>query len=276
MDTRPIGVFDSGLGGLTAVRKIMQYLPNEDVVYFGDTGRVPYGTRGETVIRSYAEQDSRFLLNHNVKFIIAACGTVSSVAPDILESLPVPAIGVVKPTAVAAAKATKNGKIGILGTSATIQSRSFEKALQEGNSSIQVFPQACPLFIPLVENGWIMKNDPVTTLTVERYLQPIKEAGVDTVILGCTHFPILADFIGEYLGDSVTLIDAGNEAAKACMNELQNHDLCGNDTIGCCRYYVSDHPRDFANVAEIFLGRPVHQTVEIVDISQLDKEKSCK
>lgn len=269
MDTRPIGVFDSGLGGLTAVRQILKLLPSENVVYFGDTGRVPYGTRGEAVIKRYAKQDCDFLLRHDVKFVIAACGTVSSVAPDVLSSLPVPAIGVVEAAAKAAANATKNGRIGVLGTSATIHSGSFKKELVRLCSEAEVFSQSCPLFVPLVENGWINKEDLITALTVERYLQPLKEADVDTIILGCTHFPILAPFIAQYMGDSVTLIDAGEEAAKACKAQLKALEIENDGENGTCHYYVSDHPKDFASVAEIFLGKAVQDDVQIVDLNSL-------
>ncbi|MBP5303776.1 MAG: glutamate racemase [Clostridia bacterium] len=269
MDKRPIGVFDSGLGGLTAVRQILKRLPNENVVYFGDTGRVPYGTRGEAVIEKYAKEDCDFLLQHDVKFVIAACGTVSSVAPHILASLPVPAIGVVEPSAKAAANATENGKIGILGTSATINSGSFVKALKAVRPQTEFYSQPCPLFIPLVENGWIHDNDPITTLTVERYLKPFKEAGVDTIILGCTHFPLLSSFISRYMGNDVTLIDAGEEAAKACEEQLKALSLENTDGSGQCQYFVSDHPKDFAQIAEIFLGKPVQEQVKIVDLNTL-------
>lgn len=269
MDKRPIGIFDSGLGGLTAVRQILKRLPGEDVVYFGDTGRVPYGTRGAAVIERYAQEDSDFLLKHNVKFVIAACGTVSSVASSVLKSLPVPAIGVVEPTAQAAVKATENGKIGVLGTSATIHSGSFEKAIKGMNANATVLSQACPIFIPLVENGWIQKDDPVTKLTVERYLTPLKEANVDTLILGCTHFPILAPFIADFMGPSVTLVDAGEEAAKACEAQLNALDLRSDNKTGNCQYFVSDHPQGFAAVAEMFLGCAVQNQVEVIDLNSL-------
>ena len=269
MDTRPIGVFDSGLGGLTAVRQIAKLLPQEDVVYFGDTGRVPYGNRGASVIEKYAKEDCNFLLKHNVKFVIAACGTVSSVAPHVLSSLPVPAIGVVEPTAKAAIAATKSGKIGVLGTSATINSGSFEKALHAISDQILVYPQACSLFVPLVENGWIQNQDPITTLTVERYLSPLKEANVDTIILGCTHFPILSSFIAQYMGENVTLIDAGEEAAKACKAQLTALQIQNENHQGETSYFVSDHPQGFASVAEIFLGHTVRDNVEIVDLNTL-------
>ena len=262
MDNRPIGVFDSGLGGLTAVRHLQNLLPNENIVYFGDTGRVPYGTRSRDTIRRYAAEDCRFLLSHDVKYIIAACGTVSSVAPDLLAQLPVPAIGVVTPTAESAAKATRNGKVGILGTAATVRSRSFEDALLAINPSIQVTATPCPLFVPLVENGWVAADDPVAIPMVRRYLSEVKEAGVDTLILGCTHFPLLSEIIQNELGDGVTLIDSGRETAVLCAEQLKAADALTDRQNGTARFFVSDQPEGFSQVAEIFLGRSVEQTVE--------------
>lgn len=264
MDKRPIGVFDSGLGGLTAVRHLRDILPNENIVYFGDTGRVPYGTRSRSTIRRYATEDCQLLLQHDVKYIIAACGTVSSVAQDILDDLPVPAIGVVQPTAAAALKATRNGRIGILGTSATIRSASFENAMKAIDPSIHVTATACPLFVSLVESGWIDSNDDVAVPMVRRYLAEVKAAGVDTLILGCTHFPLLSPIIQDEFGDGVTLIDSGRETAAACADALRLSNSLAQRNTGCTKYFVSDQPEGFSQVAEIFLGQSVEQAVEMV------------
>ena len=264
MDQRAIGVFDSGLGGLTAVRHLRVLLPGENIVYFGDTGRVPYGTRSQSTIRRYTEEDCRLLLEQDVKFIIAACGTVSSVAPDILAQLPVPAIGVVSPTAQAAACATRNKRVGILGTAATIRSASFEKALLAIDPTIQVTATPCPLFVPLVESGWIAEDDAVAIPMVRRYLSAVKDAGVDTLILGCTHFPLLAPVIRAELGDKVTLIDSGRETAVLCAKLLEKQNALAKRTDGECRFFVSDQPEGFSRVAEIFLGTSVRETVEMV------------
>ena len=264
MDQRAIGVFDSGLGGLTAVRHLQDLLPNENIVYFGDTGRVPYGTRSRETIRRYTQEDCRLLLDRDVKFIIAACGTVSSVAPDLLQQLPVPAIGVVSPTAEAAVKATKNNKIGILGTAATINSASFEKAILRLNPAIQVTATPCPLFVPLVESGWIDEADDVAVPMVRRYLSAVKEAGVDTLILGCTHFPLLAPIIRKELGENVTLIDSGRETAVLCAELLRENDALAQREGGRAQFYVSDQPEGFSRVAEIFLGKSVRETVEMI------------
>lgn len=264
MDNRPIGVFDSGLGGLTAVRRLQELLPHEDIVYFGDTGRVPYGTRSADTIRRYAAEDCRLLLNEDVKYIIAACGTVSSAAGDVLSSLPVPATGVVLPTAAAAAAATKNGKVGIIGTAATVRSAAFERALLAINPTLQITATACPLFVPLVENGWIAEDDPVTQLTVQRYLSVIKRAEADTLILGCTHFPLLAPIIRRELGDHVQLIDSGRETARICADYLQKSGLLAEQKDGHCRFFVSDQTDGFRRVAETFLGHAVEDDIQTI------------
>lgn len=269
MDNRPIGIFDSGLGGLTAVRRLREILPEEDIVYFGDTGRVPYGTRSEDTIRRYAAEDCHLLLNKDVKFIIAACGTVSSVAKDVLEQLPVPAIGVVEPTAAAAAAATRSGRIGILGTAATIRSGAFEKALLAINPHFHIVSKACSMFVPLVENGWIDPADDVAVPMVRRYLHTIKEANVDTLILGCTHFPLLSPIIRQELGDGVTLIDSGHETARRCASLLSQRARHESGTEGTCQFFVSDQPGGFSQVAEIFLGHPVAGEVTMVTPNEM-------
>ena len=200
MDTRPIGVFDSGLGGLTAVRQLRRVLPGEDIVYFGDTGRVPYGSRGRDIIVQYARQDIRFLLQQDVKFIIAACGTVSSTyPPEEAARLPVPFTGVVGATARAAVDATRNRKIGIIGTAATVRSGSYAAIIRDMMPDVQIFARACPMFVPLVENGYFNDGNPVTKLIIAEYLQELKDAGVDTLILGCTPLsPVEKDDRGLY------------------------------------------------------------------------------
>ena len=229
MDTRPIGVFDSGLGGLTAVRQLRRVLPGEDIVYFGDTGRVPYGSRGRDIIVQYARQDIRFLLQQDVKFIIAACGTVSSTyPPEEAARLPVPFTGVVGATARAAVDATRNRKIGIIGTAATVRSGSYAAIIRDMMPDVQIFARACPMFVPLVENGYFNDGNPVTKLIIAEYLQELKDAGVDTLILGCTHYPLLKKMIGDFMGGDVTLIDSGKvtaQAAAAALAELYHQNL---------------------------------------------------
>lgn len=267
MDNRPIGVFDSGLGGLTAVKQLEQVLPGESIVYFGDTGRVPYGSRGNDTILRYAKQDMAFLLSQNVKAVLAACGTVSSVAHRAGEALSVPFIDVIGPSAKAAAAATKNGKIGVIGTAATIASDSYRSALLRINHKLEVFPQPCPLFVHLVESGFVSPQDEVTRLVAERYLAPIRAAGVDTLILGCTHYPIIAPTIASVMGRGVTLIDSGREAALAMTRCLQEKDLlCQEGTQRDVGYFVTDTPENFMNVAELFLGHSVEGRTQRIDI----------
>ncbi len=270
MDNRPIGVFDSGLGGLTVVRELLARLPHENVVYFGDTGRVPYGSRSPEMIRRFALQDSRFLLENDVKCIIAACGTVSSVAGDLLQQLSVPAFGVVQPAAEAALAATKNGKIGVLGTSVTVNSRSFERALQQRRSDVQVFAGACPVLVSLVESGWVQEDNRATEAVLRQYLEPLAEQEVDTIILGCTHFPLLAPAISRVMGPGVALINSGAACAAYCEAQLRKANaLSAQSEAGTCEFYVSDRPHNFVNVAEMFLGRAVQGDIHQIDVEEL-------
>lgn len=259
MNDAPIGVFDSGLGGLTAVKELLRVLPEEDIVYFGDTGRVPYGTRSTDTIVRYARQDAAFLLSKKVKMIIAACGTVSSVFPkQLTDALPVPYIGVVEPTVKAALAATKTGRIGVIGTSATIKSGSYVKLLKENRADAVIFDAACPLLVGLVENGYIARDNFVTRTVAQEYLLPILNANVDTLILGCTHYPIIAPIIGDIMGEKVALIDPGKETALYAASLLNKNGLCASpEKKGGCSFYVSDTPESFSELAAVFLGRPV-------------------
>ena len=267
MSVQPIGVFDSGLGGLTAVKQLRAIMPHENIVYFGDTGRVPYGNRSVETIRRYANQDANFLLSNDVKMVIAACGTVSSTASDLSEKLPVPYTGVIEPTAKAAVCATKNGKIGVIGTRATILSCSYKKEIEKINPDIGVFQKECPLFVPIVEEGFVSSDDPIARLTVERYLKVLKEEKVDTIILGCTHYPILKAVIGEYVGTDVRLIDSGKETAIWAKNLLSEKGLLNESgEEGECRFFVSDRTEGFTDIASIFLHSNIGENVSRVDI----------
>lgn len=251
----PIGVFDSGLGGLTAVRELRRLLPQEDIVYFGDTGRVPYGTRGADIIIRYAKQDIAFLLEQNVKYIMAACGTVSSTLPDACtRALPVPYTGVVHAAAAAAVRATKTGRIGVLGTSATVKSGSYHAAVAALLPGARVVATACPLFVPLVENGYFDAQNAVTRLVARDYLRDVKAADVDTLILGCTHYPLIAPILSELMGPGVTLIDPGRETALAARDALAAAGLLRTGHTGHAHYYVSDSTESFARLSDWFLG----------------------
>lgn len=269
MDNRPIGVFDSGLGGLTAVKEMKKILPKENILYFGDTGRVPYGTRSKEILIKYATQDMNFLMKQDVKAVVAACGTVSSVAQSVGLSYNIPYIDVITPTAIAAVRATKNKRIGVIGTSATIRSKSFVKAISSIDSEIKIFAKSCTLFVPLVENGFVEDGDQVTELVAERYLKELREENVDTLILGCTHFPILTNAISKVMGESVTLIDSGKETAHYLSNMLRENNLLSNrEDEGENHYYVSDTVEGFASVAKLFLGNDIIGDVTRIDIEE--------
>ena len=273
MDNRPIGVFDSGLGGLTGVRELRKRLPSENIVYFGDTGRVPYGSRSHETILQYARQDIAFLLSRNVKCIMAACGTVSSTyPPEEAAKLPVPYMGVVSSAARRAARATRSRKIGVIGTSATIRSHSYELTLRRLVPGAEITAKACPLFVSLVENGYVDGAPPqmqqVTRLVIGQYLEEVRAAGIDTLILGCTHYPLLAGMIGEYMGPAVTLIDPGRAAADDLDQLLAGKGLRASRERGRTRFYVSDVPDSFIHTADLFLGEYRGGTAEQICIDQ--------
>lgn len=268
MNNKSIGVFDSGLGGLTTVKQIMQELPNENIIYFGDTGRVPYGTRSRDTILKYTRGDIRFLETFDVKVIVIACGTASSAAlPMIKSEFGVPIIGVIDAAVYAAVRATKNGKIGVIGTSGTIKSGEYEKQIHAYSNELEVHSKACPMFVPLVENGYF--DSQVTHLIVEEYLEEMRAEGIDTLILGCTHYPLLAKAIGEYMGDGVTLINAGAEAAKYLKKkfdlEMMHSDKKDKEQY---RYYVSDDISSFEALGGIFLEREINGQVSKIDIEK--------
>lgn len=270
MDKRPIGIFDSGLGGLSTVRAMKTLLPNEDIIYFGDTGRVPYGTRSNETIETYAAQDIKFLRTFDCKMIVVACGTVSTVARELIDSLDEPATGITVPSARAAARATKNKKVGLIGTSATVNSGVFVEEIKKIDNEIEVIPTACPLLVSLVENNWIDVNDEITTLAVKRYLKDILDAGADTVILGCTHFPILAPIIQKIVGDEVTLIDTGLEEAKFVKEVLEANDIANDiNNNGKQEYFVSDKTQNFCTVANILLGEDISDKCKFIDIFKM-------
>ena len=268
MDKRPIGVFDSGLGGLTAVRELRRILPGEDIIYFGDTGRIPYGTRSRETILRYVRQDIAFLLSKGVKYLMAACGTVSSTYPaEEAAALTVPYTGVVSAAVEGAVQATRTGKVGVIGTSATIRSGSYVRLLEEKLPDAQITALACPLFVPLVENGFADDHGGVAGIVARQYLEPILQADVDTLILGCTHYPLLAPVIRKITGPDVTLIDPGAQAARAARKALLALGLdSGRETGGSARYYVSDDPEGFSDSAAFFLGDYAGGPVEQIRI----------
>lgn len=270
-DNRAIGVFDSGLGGLTVVREIMRVLPCEDIVYFGDTGRVPYGTKSRDTIIKYAKQDEKFLLGQDVKLIVAACGTVSSVAAHTADELPVGFVEVVSHSVNAALEATKSGKIGVLATAATIKSSAHKKLILEKMPSAQVIERSGTLLVPLVEEGWTDQDDAVTIETVRRYLQPMIDAGIDTVILGCTHFPLLEKTVAKVMGKGVEIINMAVSTAEFIKASLKSDDaLNSSDACGAVKFFVSDKSVTFGKTATALLGREIDESeINTVDVSEL-------
>ena len=252
---RPIGIFDSGVGGLTVVKEVMRSLPNEEIIYFGDTARVPYGSKSkETVIR-FSIENILFLLRHNVKLIIIACNTSSSVALSVVErNFKVPVMGVIKPGAKEALRVTRNNIIGIIGTKATINSGSYEQEIHSIDAKTKVYSTACPLFVPLVEEGWL--NTPVTKDIAAEYLMPLKSKGADTIVLGCTHYPLLKPMIREVLGSGVTLVDSARQVAHRARDVLSEYNLLAGKRKGKAGvwFYVSDEPDNFSRVGRRFLG----------------------
>ena len=258
-----IGIFDSGLGGLSALKEAQRLMPDADIVYFGDTGRVPYGTRSREIIIKYALQDMRFLLTYPLEAVLVACGTVSSTALDTLRAVyDIPILGVVDHAAEAAVKATKNGTVGVIATGATILSHAFENKIHSISPEIKVVSTACPLLVPLVENGYTDPDDPVTRRVLEDYLVDIKASGADTLILGCTHFPLIAGAIARVLPD-VTLINSGAEAARALHKTVGDKKESGET-----KYFVSDNPDNFRSLASLFLEEDIGDTTKKIDIEK--------
>lgn len=256
MNNAAIGVFDSGCGGLTAVKAIRRLMPNEDIIYLGDTARIPYGTKSRDTIARYGTDDIEFLLTHNVKMIIVACGTVSAVMMSSpIYSGDLAFTGVLLPTAQAAVASTRNGKIGVIGTPTTIKSGSYVKAIKAIRPDVKVIGKACPMFVPLVENGYTKKGDRVATLIAEEYLEIMKKEGVDTLILGCTHYPLLHDIIADIMGDGVTLISSGEEAGKYAYTVLaQSGLLSDREEKGRIELYCTDSVELFSENVHVFLG----------------------
>lgn len=265
-----IGVFDSGLGGLTSVKELLSCLPGEDIVYFGDTGRVPYGTRSYETILKYAGQDVRFLLTFPVKAVLVACGTVSSlVFEELKQNFKVPLLGVVEGAARAAALAAPRRKVAVIGTPATISSGAYERAIGAIDPSIAVKSAACPLFVPLVESGRFLKGDVVIETVAREYLTPLLEFGPDALILGCTHYPLLKEVIAGIMGPGTRLIDAGAEAAYGLKNLLERENkLAKKEEKGSLRIFVSDNIYNFSAQAEMFLNRPMKKIVDRIEIER--------
>ncbi|NLM07037.1 MAG: glutamate racemase [Tissierellia bacterium] len=248
MENRPIGVFDSGIGGLTVLKELSVILPNEDLIYFGDTARVPYGTRSKETIIRYSLQCSEFLKSKDVKMIVIACNTASAFALDeVRDAFDIPVVGVIRPGGEAAAKATECGTIGVIGTEGTINSRSYEIEIRKNLPEAKVIGQPCPLFVQLVEEGWA--DTDVTELVAKKYLLDMKDHEIDTLVLGCTHYPPLRYMIRKVLGDEINLINPALETAVEVKKILEEKNLLTErNSFGEISYYVSDSPEKFRRI----------------------------
>jgi len=265
---RAIGVFDSGIGGLTVAHELMMRLPNEEIVYLGDTARLPYGTKSPETVLRFLRENLAFLKRKNVKMIVVACNTASSVAlPKLLEEEDLPLVGVLLPGARAAARATRTKRVAVIGTTATIRSGAYEDALWELEPAIKLWSRACPLFVPLVEEGW--HEDEITVLTAKRYLDPMADFDADTLVLGCTHYPVIKDVISRVVGEKVVLVDSAHETAAEVERVLAKRALRSDlDRPGRIAVYVTDIPYLFKEVGERFLRRPMER-VERIDLESI-------
>jgi glutamate racemase len=264
-DSRPIGVFDSGIGGLTVVRALVDRLPNESIVYFGDTARVPYGSKSPATVARYSEEAAAFLLSRDVKMIVVACNTATAHAAARLEAaLPVPVLGVIEPGARAAARATRTARVGVIGTTGTIRSGAYDLAVRRRLEDARVYAQACPLFVPLVEEGWHAHAS--AQLVAREYLEPIREMDVDVLILGCTHYPLLRHLVGDIMGPGVALVDSAVETAAEVEAILDAEDMRRLDEAPPTHSFsASDAPLRFRDVGRMFLG-DLLKKVDQVDI----------
>jgi len=263
--TSPIGVFDSGIGGLTVVREILKKLPNENLIYLGDTARVPYGTKSSRTVITYSQSNAGFLISKGVKLLVVACNTASAVAlPSLRWDLEIPIIGVIEPGARKAVRMTKTGKVGVIGTPSTIKSSAYKKAMENIAPEIKVYSEACPLFVPLAEEGWT--EGEIAELTAKKYLKPFKESGIDVLILGCTHYPLLKNVIQKVMGDGITLIDSAEETALEIERVLKENDISNKNPSPSQReFYLTDVSETFISVAGRFLGEEI-QEVNRIDL----------
>ncbi len=264
MDNRPIGVFDSGLGGLTVLKEIRRLLPGENLIYFGDNGRTPYGTKSRETVIKYTRQIVSFLLSQDVKLLVVACNTISALAlPELKPLIRVPVVEVIEPGSVSALKKTKRGRIGIIATPATINSGVYSKAILQRNPGVKVFAKACPLFVNLVEEGWW--DNEITRMVAAEYLSELKQENIDTLVLGCTHYPLLSETIRKVMGDQVVQVSSAEELALALKELLKAQNLYAGTAEANYQYYTSDSVEKFKELGKLILGEEI-DPVERVDL----------
>lgn len=275
---KAIGIFDSGVGGLTVLKEIVRALPQEDTIYLGDTARVPYGTKSPETVTRYARQITAFLVQRDIKLLVVACNTASAVSLDALkETFDLPIVGVIEPGARRAAAVTRTGKVGVIGTAGTIKSSAYSKAIKRINPEIQVVTRACPLFVPLAEEGWV--DNEVARLTAHAYLEGLREEGVDTLVLGCTHYPLLKGIIADVMGDDVKLVDSAEETAHTVAEILGRQEMLRPEAErGNHHYFVTDVPAGFIRVGNRFLGGKLGDVYQVnldeEDVGEVDGETS--
>ncbi len=266
MDNRPIGIFDSGLGGLTVLKEIKKLLPQESLIYFGDNGRYPYGTKSKETVLKYTRQDVAFLLSKGVKLLVVACNTVSSLAlPDIRPFINVPVVEVIEPGARAALKKTRTGRIGIIATTGTIASGVYSKAIHSRNPEVKIFPKACPLFVSLVEEGWW--DNEIARMVAAEYLDSLKRENIDTLVLGCTHYPLLSQTIRKVVGEDVVQVSSAEELSVSLRELLLADNLFSGLSNAEYLFYTSDSVEKFKELGRLILGD------EIVNVERVDMEK---
>lgn len=259
---QPIGIFDSGIGGLTVVRALMRLLPRERLIYLGDTARTPYGNKSADVVRRYSIENTEFLIERRIKALVVACNTSSALAGATLrEHFDVPVVGVIEPGASAAVRATRKGKVGVIGTEATISSGEYTRALRRLRRDLEIYTRACPLFVPLAEEGWVDNN--VATTTAQLYLSSLRHSGIDTLVLGCTHYPLLSAVIAATMGPQVTLVDSASATAEALRRTLDERGLLRRRGTGGPSFFVTDAPERFIKVGSRFLGSSVDSAVRL-------------
>lgn len=265
MPERAIGIFDSGVGGLTVLKALLQVLPGEQLFYLGDTARVPYGTKSPGTVLRYAQEAAEFLVQQRVKMLVVACNTASAVAVDVLEQrFSLPVVGVIEPGARKAASVTKNRRVGVIGTEGTIRSGAYSRAIRAVDAEIEVFAAPCPLFVPLAEEGWAEHE--VATLAAREYLAPLVAQNIDTLVLGCTHYPLLKKTLQRVLGPQVQLIDSAEETARLVAGLLGERNALRSSEVFPPRYFVTDESTRFKRVGGAFVGAELH------DVTQIDLE----
>jgi glutamate racemase len=251
-----IGMFDSGIGGLTVLKEVRKLLPHEHVIYLGDTARVPYGNKSPQTITKYALESAIFLLTKGIKILVIACNTSSALALNILKKkLPIPVLGVIDPGAKEAVEHSQNKRVGIIGTKATVKSMAYVKAIRRLDPGVEVLSKACPLFVPIAEEG--LEDDKIAYLVAEKYLEEFKGSSIDTLVMGCTHYPILEGVIKTVMGHSVTIVNTGRETAKAVKNALEQKKIINDTGKGGAEYFVTDSPESFREIGSRFLGEDI-------------------